>query len=74
MVMYKSDIFMTSIAVGLKIHTLFLKKFLLGLRFFGGAALVVCDNLVPELMQNILLSFGTFRDMLIFRCVERHHS
>ena len=55
------------IAVSLKILTLFLRKFLLGLRFFGGAALVVCDNLVPELMQNIMLLFGTFRDILIFK-------
>ena len=52
--------------VGLKILTLFFKKFLLGLRFFGGAALVVCDNFVPELIQNMLSSFGTFRDIFNF--------
>ena len=47
--------------------TLFLRKFLLGFRFFGGAALVVCDNLVPELMQNMMSLFGTFRDILVFK-------
>ena len=55
--------------VGLKILTLFFKKFLLGLRFFGGAALDVCDNFEPELIQNMLSSFGTFRDILIFECI-----
>ena len=59
-------LFMMVNVVSLKILTLFFKKFLLGLRFFGGAALVVCDNFEPELIQNMLSSFGTFRDILIF--------